>query len=240
MVPWMGAILIVVVSVFRRDPRKRWLDISTLMGYAIYVALGTQLTIFLAQRMTRTYDAEFFRADALLGFNAVTFANAVSPHWIVVIVLLIAYVALPVVIGLAWVLEQDLVMRRAVLLAGCICFVFYGLFPAVGPGHFDWTRQVPLSAPDNCMPSMHLTWALLIALNARSWRLRIGLWIYAASQMIATLALREHYLVDLIAAVPYTLAIQWLSVHYESFLPMLALRSAAQKISRFGAGETES
>jgi hypothetical protein len=107
--------------------------------------------------------------------------------------------------------EQDLVMRRAVLLAGSVCFIFYGLFPAVGPGHFDWTRQTPLSAPDNCMPSMHLTWALLIAINAHSRRLRFGLWLNVALTIASTLALREHYLVDLIAAVPYTVSIQWLA-----------------------------
>ena len=102
-------------------------------------------------------------------------------------------------------------MRRAILLGGTLCFAFYGLFPAVGPGHYDWTHQAPLSAPDNCMPSMHLTWALLIAINARSLRLRLGLWIYVGLTVASTLALREHYLVDLIAAVPYTIAIQWLA-----------------------------
>jgi hypothetical protein len=60
------------------------------------------------------------------------------------------------------------------------------------------------------MPSMHLTWSLLIALNARSLRLRVALWVYVALMAIATLALREHYLIDLIAAVPYTLAVQWM------------------------------
>ena len=211
MVPWMGAFLILFVSIFRRDQRRRWLDLSTVIGYAVYVALGTQLTIFLAQRMRRTYDSEFFRADAFVGFNAVAFANAVERHWVILVALMLSYIALPLLIGLAWVLEQDLVMRRAILLGGTLCFAFYGLFPAVGPGHYDWTRQAPLSAPDNCMPSMHLTWALLIAINARSLRLRLGLWIYVGLTIASTLALREHYLVDLIAAVPYTIAIQWLA-----------------------------
>jgi len=113
-------------------------------------------------------------------------------------------------------------MRRAVLFGGCLCFVFYALFPAVGPGQFDFTRQVPTPyAPDNCMPSMHVTWALLIAINARSLRLRIGLWIYAAAMVVATLALREHYLIDLIAAVPYTLGVQWAARRWERYQPVL-------------------
>ena len=47
---------------------------------------------------------------------------------------------------------------------------------------------------------MHLTWALLIAWNARSL---ISLWLYAVIIAIATPALRERYLDDLLAAVPY-------------------------------------
>jgi hypothetical protein len=63
---------------FRRDQRRRWLDLTTVIGYTVYVAVGTQLTILLAQKMTRTYDAAFFRADPLLGFYPVAFADAIS------------------------------------------------------------------------------------------------------------------------------------------------------------------
>ena len=211
-------LLILFVSLFRRERRGRRLDLTTVIGYAVYVAIGTNVTVLLIRTMTRNYDRTFLRLDEMLGFHPVAFADAVSHHWVVMVILHLAYVALPIMIGLAWVLEQNLLMRRAVLLGGCLCFAFYALFPAVGPGHFDWTRQVPMSAPDNCMPSMHLTWALLIALNARSLRLRIGLWVYVVLVAAATLALREHYLVDLIAAVPYTIAVQWMARHCVEYL----------------------
>ena len=144
------------------------------------------------------------------------FATAIAHYWWAVVVLALVYAALPLMIGFAWSLEQDFLMRRAVVLAGCLCFVCYALFPAVGPGGFDWMLQAARFVPRNAMPSMHLTWALLIALNARRPRLRIGLWIYAALMALATLTLRQHYLVDLIAAVPFTFAIQWLAVHLPS------------------------
>jgi len=212
MVPWTGAVLILLVSVFRRDQRRRWHDLTTVIGYAVYVMVGTQLHVLLVRTVTRPYDATFLRADALLRFNALAFADAASHHGLLMVVLILAYVSVPAMIGLAWVLEQDCVMRRAVLLGGCSCFLFYAIFPAVGPGHFDWVRQMPeASTPYNCMPSMHLTWSLLIAINARSRWLQAGLWVYAGLIAIATLALREHYLVDLLAAAPYTLAVQWLA-----------------------------
>jgi hypothetical protein len=55
------------------------------------------------------------------------------------------------------------------------------------------------------------TWALLLALNARAKWLQVVLWSYVAVIATATIGLGEHYLVDLIAALPYTLGVQWLT-----------------------------
>lgn len=57
---------------------------------------------------------------------------------------------------------------------------------------------------------MHFTWALLIALNSRSW-LRWPLSVYAGLIGISTIVLGQHYVVDLIAALPYTAAVQLLA-----------------------------
>ncbi len=97
-----------------------------------------------------------------------------------------------------------------------------------------------MSAPDNCMPSMHLTWALLIALNARSLRLRIGLWVYVILVAAATLALREHYLVDLIAAVPFTVAVQWMARHSKEYLSILKAESRRAIACQLDQGESRS
>lgn len=57
----------------------------------------------------------------------------------------------------------------SVYLGGLLCIPLYILFPAVGPVHVG-----DPNAPRNCMPSMHLTWALLmfIRLLARIWEKR--------------------------------------------------------------------
>lgn len=213
-----GAFLILVVSLFRHDLQRRREDFITVIGYAVYVSAGGELQSFLAQKLPHTYDTALLRLDARLGFDPMAFATTISHNRWAMIVLVLVYAALPMVIGLAWALEQDFLMRRAVVLAGCLCFVCYALCPAVGPGGFDWMRQTARFVPRNAMPSMHLTWALLIAINAQSLRLRIGLWIYAVLMAFATLALRQHYLVDLIAAIPYTVAVQWIASKY---LPLL-------------------
>ncbi len=205
-------LLILVVSAFRRDLQRRRLDITTMVGYTLFVAVGSSLAAYMTRFLTSSYDPAFLRTDAALGFNPIAFADWVARHWMVAAVLLTAYAALPIMIGLTWVLEQNLTMRRGVLVAGCLCFVFYALLPAVGPGHYDWVSRVPFSgSPNNCMPSMHLTWALLLALNARSRWLRVVLWGYVGLIAAATLGIREHYFVDLIAAIPYTYGVQKVS-----------------------------
>jgi hypothetical protein len=114
-------LLILAVSAFRRDPQKRWLDFTTAAGYVVYVAIAVNVMDLTAWKIPHTYDAAFLRADAALGFNPIAFADAVSHYWFVVVFLHIAYAVLTVMIGLAWVLEQDLTMRRAILLGGCLC-----------------------------------------------------------------------------------------------------------------------
>jgi len=62
----------------------------------------------------------------------------------------------------------------------------------------------------NAMPSMHMTWALLVWWSA--WELtplaRFIASCFAALTFLATLGFGEHYLVDLIVAVPFALLIE--------------------------------
>jgi len=63
----------------------------------------------------------------------------------------------------------------------------------------------------------------LIAWNARTLPFRILLWAYAALTAVATIAVGEHYLIDLIAAIPYAAVIQLAS----SLLASLTQRAQA-------------
>jgi hypothetical protein len=104
-------------------------------------------------------------------------------------------------------------------------FAQYGIYPAVGPKHafgesYPWNppplQQIaiqPMTVPDaprNCMPSLHLAGALVVWWNSRLWprwgRLLAGLFLWAT--IFSTLALGEHYLVDLVVALPFTLVFQ--------------------------------
>lgn len=77
----------------------------------------------------------------------------------------------------------------------------YLLFPAVGPA---WVN-IP-DAPRNCMPSLHVAWAILLAIYAPKW-MRWPMALFAALTAVATVGIGEHYVIDLVAAVPFTWAI---------------------------------
>ena len=72
------------------------------------------------------------------------------------------------------------------------------MFPAVGPFHVG-----DPNAPRNCVPSMHLTCALFLWTNTRGW-LRWVTATFAFFTALATLATGEHYVFDLVVAVPWT------------------------------------
>ena len=90
----------------------------------------------------------------------------------------------------------------------------YMLLPARGPRH-AFGSAFPMGNPDvspalvqlsgwpNAIPSLHVSTALLFVLFAGKNRvLRVVAWIYLAGTVAATLAF-EHYLIDLIVAVPF-------------------------------------
>ncbi|MGA7521028.1 MAG: phosphatase PAP2 family protein [Acidobacteriaceae bacterium] len=129
------------------------------------------------------------------------------------------YYALPFFGALVAVVSpRRMECARAWILAALLAPFFYAAFPAVGPAHLG-----DPTAPRNCIPSLHMTWALLcVVYVARPWR-----WVavsFAGLTALATLGTGEHYLIDLVVAVPYTWGICRLEIW--------ARRLAAQRRAR--------
>jgi len=84
---------------------------------------------------------------------------------------------------------------------------FFLLFPACGP---IWINV--RSAPRNCIPSMHMVWVLLLWYYSPRWLRPLAVFVVMLTAA-ATLGLGEHYVIDLIVAVPYSLLIVCLVEH---------------------------
>jgi len=117
-------------------------------------------------------------------------------------------------------------------------YLFFSVFPVCGPryafsSYFPQSYlpssalprlileriPVPIMFPRNGVPSLHLTWALMIWLNTRG----LPRWARAAALALVlatafdTLATGEHYLFDLVVALPFTLSMQACLVRTVSF-----------------------
>jgi len=107
---------------------------------------------------------------------------------------------------------------------GFFGFVLYHLYPVVGPVFFFGNRfpnaalalpdprqgyLMPIPVPRNCMPSLHTAWALLLYWHARPLRryARVIAAAWLGLTVVATLGFGYHYAMDLVVAVPFTMAI---------------------------------
>jgi PAP2 superfamily protein len=203
-----GLIVIVTAGLLRRERTSRHQDFFTAIGFALYIAAGIKLHLAIVHWFPKTLDPQFLHYDQALGFDPLRVMAAARQHPAVLGFLEASYWLLSTMLGLAWVVEQNRVLRLAAFLAGIFCFAFYMLLPAVGPVFYNWDAGFALNAPRNCMPSMHLSWAMLMAWNAKRLHWRLLFTIYALIMAAATLAIGQHYLIDLLAAVPYVVVIQ--------------------------------
>ena len=115
-----------------------------------------------------------------------------------------------------------------------IGFTLYLVFPAMGPKYaFPSFPELPgsihpaavvMRGLPNAMPSLHFGGTLLIFWIARPWKwLQVVTGTVSVLTAVATLAFGEHYLVDLVVAVPYALAILALSANVpDRTLPLLS------------------
>lgn len=125
--------------------------------------------------------------------------------------------------------ESALPVMLALLYCGPIGGIFYNIFPALGPAHlfqenFPWhpltilqarhllLEPVPIAGFRNAIPSLHLAWVLLAWWYCRglSWWSKGVVLAFAFFTVLATLGSGEHYLIDLVVAVPFCLMVQGL------------------------------
>jgi hypothetical protein len=204
-----------------------------------YTNLPSKLVPFLiVGRTSATYDAFLYYVDRSFGFSP----SVLVCHWVssvphlnqfffgVYMALSLAMAAcFAAYIGQARPPWRIVVVFAVALNIGVLC---YNLLPACGPlmllgnrnfihgdafAAFAGTQpevvSLALTFTRNAMPSLHLTWALLVLWISRD--LGRGHWlaaIFALFTAVATLSTGEHYLVDLVVAFPFALAIWSLCV----------------------------
>ena len=231
-----GLIAIIVASLFRRDRARRRDDMLTAILFAAFSSVGAFSQLAIIHYTPTTLDPLLLHIDHAIAFDTFSVAHWLFSQASLRVVLINSYNLLSIMLGVAWISEQSPATRLSCLLGGFIAILCYAAFPAVGPRHYEWVANAPQLSARNCVPSMHLTWAFLIAINARAWPLRLLFWIYVCLMILATIGLGEHYLIDLLLAIPYTIAIQRLTVR---LLERPVQRKAAAAASEFVANQSQ-
>lgn len=230
----LGAATLAVLSfhtvrlqgVEQRERLRTLVDGSVFIYTSLFIAFVLKMT---AALHPKTYDLYLYAADTGFGIPiAAQVGIFIGGHPLVGRICELVYESLPLAVSLLYAYEkggsQPLYTRvlPAFLGGGALAYLLYNFMPAAGPLYVFGTQfpqhlpkalplalQAPLTAdaPRNAVPSMHMACALLIFWNARriSWLAYIGSALYLGFTIMATLGFGEHYVVDLVAGVPYAL-----------------------------------
>ncbi len=174
-------------------------------------------------------DLYIYHIDSFLGQPSFRIAQIVWAHPWLKMATGIIYVLLPVALlgafaAYLWLrsVAETAVVARAFVLNLFALPLFYYLFPVSGPAFAfpnfpEWPTQVvphmiAINYPSNGMPSGHASTAMLILWFLRHWKWgRIAGGTFLALTVLATLGTGQHYLFDLICAIPYSAAVVWVT-----------------------------
>jgi hypothetical protein len=228
-----GSLLAMAARVLWNDgerQRKRWKALLaglTPIVFLVYMPVVFSLVHFLPPD---SFDRYLYAFDSRFGFQAAFAAGRLFADWsILKTVCSLIYMGLPLAMAAVYVAvpvaEDEPSLMRTFLLVGVVGVILFQVVPAAGPVYAftdDYPNRTPAIAPGfikrihlehatlNAIPSLHTAWALLIAWRTRSSRLAIrgAAAAFLFLTLLATLGLGEHYLIDLVVAVPYTVCMR--------------------------------
>jgi membrane-associated phospholipid phosphatase len=207
-VPYLG--LLADAWIRGRTPQQREENVCLACLIAAFPLLVLPFTSAKIEALTpRTLDLGLRMMDKTIGLDGFALARCLMRHPWLNLADWLAYAALPAAMLAAWGMERSYEMVKACVIACVFCVPSFLLVPASGPRYaftaWPWTDtlladpRTYLSRPRNCMPSMHVTWALLLALNARTRWGKLVFWPFALATCLATVGTGEHYVIDVLA-----------------------------------------
>jgi len=228
-----GSLLAIVAKLLwsDRDAQAGRLQ-ALLVGLTPIVFLAYMPVVFRIVNIATpsSLDRYLYAFDGRFGFQPGFAAGALFASWPVLqTVCSLVYLALPLAMTCVYIAAPDVPdepgLIRTFLLTGVVgAFLFY-VVPAAGPV-YAFTSVYPFHAPAidpgflhgvrmdnvrlNAMPSLHTAWALLIYWRTKrnGFAIRAAAALFLFFTLLATLGLGEHYLIDLVVAVPYVVCVR--------------------------------
>jgi len=240
----LASLGVLAVQVFAGERALRKLHRDTFLAAAAFPYLSFILAFCLTMTTAlqpKVYDPLLYAFDeALQSKLSALVGGLMANSYALRIAGIVTYQSIPVAICFLLALERESPGRFAArilplfVMVGITGAVLYNLFPAVGPIYVfgkDFPAHLPpvsslsmqplphLRAARNAMPSVHFACALLIWWNTAGLH-RVWRWLatgFVAMTFLATLGFGEHYLVDLVVAVPFAVTMQALALRARSW-----------------------
>lgn len=143
----------------------------------------------------------------------------------------IVYLELPLALAIVYLAEKSRKVSlgrdalSSFIFIGFFGFLVYHACPVIGPRPYiqGWPWQWPSTSSlvfstvygasndlRNCIPSLHTSWALLLYWHTRGTHLATRIFgaLFLVFTLLATLGLGQHYIFDLVIAVPFSVAVR--------------------------------
>jgi len=188
--------------------------LTLMFGVTAQVVLGAANTA-----LPMKFDCHLYLIDKALGDSPAFLAGRLirrGPLWHIIRLI---YDSLPAATVVWYWMNLKMGNGRVALIAFGVNLLLgsclYLIVPACGPAFAFESRYpadpvgvtlqlIKVDASPNCIPSLHVSSAILFVLLAgRRPAVRAFAWLYLAGTATATMVLGEHYLIDLVLAVPF-------------------------------------
>lgn len=236
----LSALAVLGVHTIWAKPADRKLLLYGFVPAVLFVAsewTASYLLDFTESLHPKTFDLFLYSFDSSLRVQiSFLIGQFLLKHLWLRTASLAIYIGLPLPLALVYASqlrrhkENALAVMIAFLATGPIGVLCYNLLPACGPGHlfgaaFPWNPPstgdamhlnvipVLMKGARNAIPSLHMTWVLLVWWNSRGlarWVRALAL-VFVGLTVLATLGTGEHYFIDLVVAFPFSLMVQALS-----------------------------
>lgn len=208
-----------------QSDRYGWLCVASVAASLFPQKLLPALLNLSAQVFSLRIDLYLEVTERLCGNPSFALGRFFMGHPKLALISAISYNSMPlgiIVAALAYVKRPEFGRVVAVMLVNLFAAVpIYFLLPASGPRNVfvDYPFYAAMGSPHlisvhaepNCIPSVHFaTTLLLVYFFWRSKPARILAVAHSALTAMACLGFGEHYLIDLVVAVPYALAVLWI------------------------------
>lgn len=182
------------------------------------------------------YDLYVFQLDRLLGLPGFRIGQVLAHSNALSLLAEVIYGSPPLLFVLIFTVylykrrAETVLAVAAIGLNLLLAPAFYLLFPVCGPKFAFPNFPTPpaqlhphllaIAAAPNGVPSIHMATALLFLWLLRHWRIGMAAGvIFAVMTVFTILGNGEHYLLDLIFAVPYTALVAWCSCALSNYIP---------------------